>query len=90
MSAAALLKTLSAAGVHMSREGHELRFRTEPGTGISQHIETIRQYKPALIRELLQDQIVAAASVEPEHFDRDAYDRLWSEWHELSDQEINS
>ena len=81
MTAAALLDDLAAAGVRLALAGDDLRYQTRPGVSISPHRERITAHKPALRRELLQRQIVAAVTVAPEHFNRAEYDRLWALWH---------
>jgi hypothetical protein len=78
---AALPGELAAAGVRLSLAGDALRYQTRPGVSIASHTEPIQAHKPALLRELLQLQIVAAVSVEPQHFDRAEYDDLWRRWH---------
>jgi len=81
VTAAALLAELSAAGIHLTREGDNLRVRMRPGTSLNLYTDHIRANKPALLRELLQRRIIEALDVEPEDFDRIAYDRLWVLWH---------
>jgi hypothetical protein len=81
MSGAMLLAELDAAGVRLSLVGADLRVQTRPGVSIAPYREHIRERKPALLRELLQRRITEALNVEPEHFDRPAYDALWVLWH---------
>jgi hypothetical protein len=83
----ALLADLDAAGVHLTRAGDDLRYRTRPGVSIAPFREQIAANKPALLALLaLQGQIVEAASAARERFDRDTYDRLWREWYDLERQ----
>jgi hypothetical protein len=79
----ALLAELEAAGVHLTRHGDRLHYQTSPGVRIAPYAEAMRAHEPGLLRELVQREIVAAASVEPAQFDRDAYDRLWARWYAL-------
>jgi hypothetical protein len=81
VNAAELLVELEAAGVRLSLAGNDLHFQTRPGVSIAPYADRIREHKPALRRELLQRQIVAAVTVEPERFNRPAYDALWVRWH---------
>ena len=53
--------------------------------GCGEHIITSASFVLALLE--LHEQIVAAATVEPAAFDRDAYDALWTRWHALAAQE---
>ncbi len=78
MSATTLLSVLEEAGVHVIREGDTLRVRGNPGVDPAPYRERIHQHKPALLVELLKSEIMAALDVEPDRFDRAAYDRLWS------------
>jgi hypothetical protein len=81
VTVAALLDALDAAGVHLSLAGDDLRYQTRPDVSIAPHTDRIKVHKPALRQELLQRQIVATATVAPEHFNREEYDRLWVRWH---------
>jgi hypothetical protein len=87
VSAAALLVELNADGVRLSLAGDDLRYQTRPGVSIAPYRDRILENKPALLRELLQREIVAAATAEPARFDRDAYDQLLRRWPDLQDQE---
>ena len=80
MSAAALLAELDAAGVRLSLAGDALRFQTRPGVTIAPYREKIADNKPALVAELLKTRIIEVVTVEPLHFDRAEYDRLWTLW----------
>jgi len=80
VSAAALLAELEAAGVRLSLAGDGLRFQTRPGVSIAPYRERIAAHKPALLTELLKAAIIEAVTVEPEQFDRPAYDALWARW----------
>jgi hypothetical protein len=86
MNAAALFAELAAAGVHVSRDGDSLRVRGGRDGSIAPFLETIRHHKPALLLELLQTEIVAAASIDPAHFDRQHYDELWRRWRALNQE----
>jgi hypothetical protein len=81
MSAPALLADLEAVGIHITREGDNMRVRANPGVLLSPHVDQLRANKPALLRELLQRQIIAALDVEPHDFDRRTYERLCMLWH---------
>jgi len=81
MSASALLVELASAGIHLTREGDNLRVRAAPGVSLAPYMERIKAHKPELLKELLQRRIVEAATVEPDAFDRPEYDRLWRLWH---------
>jgi hypothetical protein len=88
VTATALLAELQAAGIHLMRDGDDLRYQTRPGVSITSFITGIRQHKPALLAELhLREEIVAAATTAQAAFDRAAYDRLWERWHALQDTE---
>ena len=53
-----------------------------PTTDLSLHTPRIKAHKPALLAAVrLREQIVAAATVSPEHFNRADYDTLWQLWH---------
>ena len=81
MNAPTLLDELIAAGIRLGRDGNDLIADVLPTADLSPYTAHIRAHKPALLRELLQRQIVAALDVAPADFDRDAYDRLWVLWH---------
>jgi hypothetical protein len=72
------LAELAVAGVHLSVAGDDLKVRGEPGVSLAPHLDRIRTYKPALLAELLRVRIVGVVTVEPAHFERDEYERLWS------------
>ena len=78
-----MLAELEAAGVRLSLAGDGLHFQTRPGVGIAPYRERIAASKPALLAELLKAAIMAALNVEPEHFDRPAYERLMAHWNAL-------
>jgi hypothetical protein len=80
VNAAALLAELTASGIHVTRIGDNLRVRAAPGVSIATHRERLKTQKPALLKELLRQQIVAAATVESQNFDRATYDHLWALW----------
>jgi hypothetical protein len=80
VSAATLLAELDALGIHLTREGDNIRVRAEPGISLAPYVERIRASKPALLREVLQRRIIAALDVEPHDFDRPAYERLRELW----------
>jgi hypothetical protein len=81
VSAAALLVELAGVGIHLTGEGDNLRVRAEPGISLSPYLERIKPHKSALLKALLQRQIVAALDVTRQGFDRAEYDRLWMLWH---------
>ena len=83
MSARAFLAELDAAGVRLTLAGDDLRYQTRPGVSIAPYRDRIASLKPALVVELLQAAIVAAATVEPGQFDRSRYDQLWAQWRAL-------
>lgn len=90
MSAAALLAELEATGVRLSMAGDDLHFQTRPGVSIAPYRERIAAYKPALLAELLQADIIAALDVEPADFDRLRFDRLWRRWRALPEPEAET
>ena len=49
MSGAALIAELAAAGIHVTREGDNLRVRGEPGVRLAPYTERLREHKPALL-----------------------------------------
>ena len=81
MNAVTLLADLEAVGIHVSREGDNLKVRGEPGVSLTPYLERIKPHKPTLLRELLQRQIIVALDVAREDFNRTEYDRLWVLWH---------
>ncbi len=82
MTAGAVIDELLDTGIRLSRDGDGLVADVLPGASLDPYREEIRERKPDLVKELLQREIVAAASAEPEDFDRDDLDRLWTLWHE--------
>src|SRR5688572_6866588 len=90
MKASALLAELDAAGIHLTREDDNLRVRAERGVSLAPYLERIKANKPALLRELLQRQIVAALDVEPAIFNRIEYDRFWTVWHAENAKEAST
>jgi hypothetical protein len=81
MTAEMLLDELAGLGIHLECEGEAIFADVQEGSDITPHVERIKAHKPALLRELLQRQIMAAVSVEPELFNRDHYDQLCVLWH---------
>ena len=90
MSASALLIELLAAGVALSLKDEGIRVQTRPGVSIARFRERIAAHKPALIEELLQREIEAVVTVEPEAFDRQHYDQLWNHWRALHPPEVDA
>jgi hypothetical protein len=84
MSAATLLVDLEAAGVVITREGDRLRVRGTPGVDPAPYRDQIVTNKPAILRKLVEREIVAAVSAEPAHFDWEHYERLWQQWHAMT------
>lgn len=80
MSARELLAQLRAAGVHVRRVGDDLKVRAAPGVPLAPHLDLIRANKPDLLRELLQERIAAALHVEPDDFDRESYEQMYTLW----------
>jgi hypothetical protein len=80
VSAAELLADLEAGGLAVTRIGDDLRVRAVPGVRLAPYRERVLEHKPALLTELLQQEIVAAVNVDPNDFDRVAYDHLWLPW----------
>ena len=87
MNVTALLAELDAAGIRLGRDGDDLVADVLPGAELDAYRERIQQNKPALVKELLQREIVEAAAAVGGAFDRDAYDALWVRWYTLRDQE---
>src|SRR3712207_2900911 len=87
MSAAVLLRDLEAAGVRLSLAGDGLRVQTRAGVHIAPYRQRITAHKPALLKELVQREILEAAAAVGDAFDRDAYDQLWRRWYALRDEE---
>jgi hypothetical protein len=81
MNASALLDELLAAGIRVGRDGDDLIADVLPAADFAPYTDRVRREKPNLLKELLQRQIIAAVTVEPEHFNRAAYDRLCALWH---------
>ena len=86
MRVVALLDALEHAGIRLSRDGDDLIAEIQPGACLDPYREHIGATKPTLLA-LLQAQIVAAATVAPAAFDREAYDALWRRWYDLAAQE---
>jgi hypothetical protein len=87
VSVTALLSTLEASGVRLSRCEGDLKYQPRPGVSIAPYREQIITNKPALIALLrLQEEIVAAATAAQSAFDRQRYDALWERWYALQDQ----
>jgi hypothetical protein len=81
MNALALLDELLEAGIRLCLDGDELMADVLPDANLDSYRERIQERKEALVATLrLRDEIVAAASVEPECFNRDAYEGLWRQW----------
>ena len=83
MNAAAVLAELNTAGVRLSSAGDDVHYQTRPGVRIAPYRDRIQESKPAILRELLQREIVATVDVEPEHFERQKYDALWARYDAL-------
>jgi hypothetical protein len=88
MTATALLGEIEATGIVLQAEGGRVRADIPAGANLGPFRERIQADKAALHGELLQRQIVAAASAGPEHFDRERYDRSWQQWHALPVPEV--
>lgn len=73
MSARVLLAELESAGIVLTRADRDIRYMTRPGVSIACYREVILANKRALLYELLKREVMAAATVEPEEFDRPAY-----------------
>jgi hypothetical protein len=80
MTVGDLLAALKTAGIDLTRIGDDLRIRATLGVNLSLYLEQIREHKAALLKELLQQQIIAAVNVDPPNFDRSVYDHLWVLW----------
>jgi hypothetical protein len=88
LSVVALLDALERAGIRLSRDGDDLIAEIQPGACLDPYREHIGATKPTLLALLeLQAQIVAAATVAPAAFDREAYDALWRRWYDLAAHE---
>jgi hypothetical protein len=82
MNAHALLDDLMDVGIRLKRDGDDLIADVLPTADLSAHSQRIKASKLALACALhLREQIVAAATVSPEHFNRKEYDALWALWH---------
>jgi hypothetical protein len=81
VSVSGLLAEVAAAGIQVTRDGDNLRVRVRRGTSLAPYMERITANKPALLRELLQRQIVQTLDVDRDDFDRPAFDALWVRWH---------
>jgi hypothetical protein len=82
-----LLAQLRSVGITLTREGDHLRVRALPGVALAPHLDQVRANKPALLRALLQEQIMAALTVAPDRFDRDGYRRLVVLWKQHGGEE---
>lgn len=88
VSAPAFLDELAAAGIRLALAGDNLRFTTAPGVSIAPFRERVVTHKPDLLAALhLQAEIIAAATVAIEAFDRLHYDQLWARWYALEWEE---
>jgi hypothetical protein len=87
VTTANLLADLRAAGVTFAREDDDLRVRAKPGVELAPHLDLVRANKPALLRALLQEQILAALTVAPDRFDRGEYERLVVLWKQHGGEE---
>jgi hypothetical protein len=88
MSVGALLDELERAGIRLSADGDDLITEIQSGACLDPFRDHIVAYKPALLAILdLQEQIVAAATVEPAAFDREADQALWKAWYALEASE---
>jgi hypothetical protein len=83
-----LVDDFMAAGIRLTRDGDDLIAEVPADVDLSPHAERIRASKPALLRELLQREIVAAVDVEPPDFDRQHYDDLWSRYQTHKGKEL--
>src|SRR5215207_5335094 len=52
VSAGVLLADLAAAGIHVTREGNNLRVRGDPGISLTPYTERIHAHKPQLLAAL--------------------------------------
>jgi hypothetical protein len=83
------LDALQVAGVRLCRDGGDLFADVLPGVDIAPYVDRIRTDKLALLAALaLREEIIAAATIAPAHFDRTAYDAHWRDWYTLAAQEI--
>lgn len=81
MNASTLLDELLEAGIRLRLDGDDPMADVLPEASLDFYRERIQECKDALIAALgVREAIVAAASVEPESCDRDAYDALWRQW----------
>ena len=87
MSAAALIAELAEAGIRVRLDGSGLVADALPGAELDAYRERIARYKPAILRELLQREVLEAAAAVGDAFDRVAYDALWARWYALRDQQ---
>jgi hypothetical protein len=85
----ALLSAIESTGIRLHAEGDQLRAEIPAGADLGPFRERIRQHKPALLAEFrLREQIIAAATVATEVFDRQHYDELWRRWHALQKETV--
>ena len=90
MNTEMLLDELAGLGIHLVRDGEAILADVEDGADVTPHVDRITNHKPALLRELLQREIVAIVTVDPSQFDREHYDDLWQQWRALPDPEAEA
>jgi hypothetical protein len=89
VSPATLLDQLQHAGIRLGCDEDTLHADVLPGVDLSKQLEIITQCKEVLLAELhLRGHIAAVAAIEPDAFNRHAYDELWARWYCLQAQEI--
>ena len=77
MSAGGFIEQLQDSGIRLTRDGGDLIADVVPGADLGIHVERVKANKPKLVAELrLREEIVAAASIDPECFDCDELARL--------------
>jgi hypothetical protein len=77
------LDELASVGIRLTRDDRDLIVDIAPGSSIEPFRDRIAEMKSALVRELLQREIVAAATVKIDQFDRQSYDELVELWNAL-------
>ena len=88
LNAGAFIDQLTNAGIRLVCDDNDLIADVLPDATLDPFCIRIQEHKPALLTELrLREEIVAAASVDPEHFDPAELDRLWTLWHEHNPKE---
>ena len=76
-----LLAELEAADIRLHLDGDDLLAAIGLEASLDPYRERIAVNKPALLTELrLRRAIIAAATAQPDAFDRPAYDALWARW----------